>query len=612
MARAGNVVLVEQLDEPRPDDADRDREWRNRPIGVLAATAIASADFPLPVIDDREVLRFWTFGRSHDGRPSLPLVAAQAYLATAYDDLRAGFTASHPGFAGRLPENHAALLASHDLTGLMRDIREEFVRDTNLRNELSLHAETLPERRREQLLALVDLYGAGHHRYFNLHGPSGTLRTVDYDAVLRGEVSDFAGQVVFVGLVEPIRSELDDKFWTPYSTEDYTLSGVELAATAFANFVDGSAIKELSLAHYRGALAAFGLLLGLMLGRLRLSGAFAAAVCFGAAYIAFAGWQFSAAGVWWPLFVPIGVQLPVAIGVVFASRYRQVQAQRERVQRALGAYVPAAVVERLSRDSADKGKERELLHGTCLFTDAQDYTRVAESLSPEALAQLLDEYYETLFAVVTRRGGVVSDAGGDSMVAVWAANAPDPAARTQACAAAIDLLAAADDFNARRGALALPTRVGLESGRMMLGNVGTERRLEYRAIGDIVNTASRIEGLNRLLGTRALASAAAIATTGCKARELGTFLLRGKAVPVDVFELLEHGRASEDAAYDERFAHALGRFRAGSWQAALAGFNALAAEFPNDGPTRYYAGLAGVYAAAPPPTWGGVVAIATK
>jgi hypothetical protein len=188
MARAGNVVLVEQLDEPRPDDADRDREWRNRPIGVLAATAIASADFPLPVIDDREVLRFWTFGRSHDGRPSLPLVAAQAYLATAYDDLRAGFTASHPGFAGRLPENHAALLASHDLTGLMRDIREEFVRDTNLRNELSLHAETLPERRREQLLALVDLYGAGHHRYFNLHGPSGTLRTVDYDAVLRGEV----------------------------------------------------------------------------------------------------------------------------------------------------------------------------------------------------------------------------------------------------------------------------------------------------------------------------------------------------------------------------------------------------------------------------------------
>lgn len=611
IARAGNVLLVEHLAEPPPDAVNRDMQWRKPPIAVLERAALETADFPLPRMVDERVLRHWTFGRAADGMPTLPVVAVQVYLADAYDDLVEGLAAARPELAASLPGTREALLASRALAETMRDIRDALVGTAGLRETLRAHLQALPDaRRRARALALLDLYSARDSRYFNFHGPTGTIRTVDYDAVLRGEVSDFADQIVLVGLVEPLRSELDDKFLTPYSTEDNSLSGVELLATATANHIDGSALAELPLGRYRAVIGAFGLLLGLLLARLPLGWAGVAALGVGAAYVAFATWRFAAA-VWWPLFVPIGVQLPVAFGAVFVLRYLQVHAQRERVQRALGAYVPRQVVEQLSRASIDRRLDRELLHGTCLFTDAENYTHVAESLEPQALARLLDDYYETLFAVVERRGGVVSDTGGDSMVAVWAANEPDPDARSQACAAALEILAAVDGFNLRHGAYALPTRVGLDSGSMMLGNVGTEQRLEYRAIGDIVNTASRIEGLNRLLGTRALASGAATADVDGATRKLGAFLLRGKAVPVDVFEL-GGARTPRFLELDERFTDALAFFRDGGWQEALARFSALAAEFPEDGPTRYYAGLARTYVGAPPPDWSGVIVVTTK
>jgi adenylate cyclase len=114
-----------------------------------------------------------------------------------------------------------------------------------------------------------------------------------------------------------------------------------------------------------------------------------------------------------------------------------------------------------------------------------------------------------------------------------------------------------------------------------------------------------------LLGTRALASAAAIAETKCAARELGTFLLRGKGVPVNVYEL-RAGVDAADAAFDERFAHALGLFRTGRWDDARAAFSVLAAAFPEDGPTRFYTALAQTYASEPPRNWGGIVVITTK
>ena len=134
---------------------------------------------------------------------------------------------------------------------------------------------------------------------------------------------------------------------------------------------------------------------------------------------------------------------------------------------------------------------------------------------------------------------------------------------------------------------------------MLLGNIGAEQRYEYRAVGDIVNTASRIQGLNQLLGTRVLVSAATLADVELPARDVGTFLLRGKRLPVRVLEptgagcrLDEHGLAA--------FAAALAAFRRGDWQDAHDGFAALSRRFPGDGPSRYYEALSLAMRSSPP------------
>jgi adenylate cyclase len=196
------------------------------------------------------------------------------------------------------------------------------------------------------------------------------------------------------------------------------------------------------------------------------------------------------------------------------------------------------------------------------------------------------------------------------MVAVWASAAPDAAMRGRAAEASLALLAAVDEFNERQRGWRLPTRVGLESGELLLGNVGAEQRYEYRAIGDIVNTASRIQGLNQLLGTRVLLSSGALAGTGLRVRELGTFLVRGKTFPVTVHE--PFGPREPDEQAKAIFAEALAAFRRGDWSAAERLFAGLAARDAGDGPSRYYRALAERYRAEPPAAWSGVVNVLGK
>jgi adenylate cyclase len=255
----------------------------------------------------------------------------------------------------------------------------------------------------------------------------------------------------------------------------------------------------------------------------------------------------------------------------------------------------------------------ELLHGTCLVTDAENYTSVAESLAPTELAALMNEYYGTIFGVVQNYGGEISDTAGDSMVAVWASAEPDALARQRAAQAATAILAAVDEFNGRHPRTPLPTRIGLESGEMLLGNIGAEQRYEYRAIGDIVNTASRIQGLNQLLGTRVLVSAATLeGSADIAARDVGTFLLRGKRLPVRVLEPVAASRTTLDLAALEVFEAAMRAFRAGSWQTAHEQFAELAARFPADGPSRYFEALAGGWLRDPPASWSGAVRVTAK
>lgn len=199
------------------------------------------------------------------------------------------------------------------------------------------------------------------------------------------------------------------------------------------------------------------------------------------------------------------------------------------------------------------------------------------------------------------------------MIAVWPAASSAAETRTAATRAALEVLEAAEAFNRGQVHGRLPTRIGLDSGQLLLGNVGASERGEFRAVGDIVNTAARLQGLNRLLGTRVLVSSAAGSPEGFVYRPLGRFLLVGKRTPVTVLELRAAAGGADPALLelDEAFAEALAAFAAGDLGLAETRFTALLERFPQDRASRFYADQCRALASAGG-GWDGIVRVTVK
>lgn len=622
IGRAGNVILAErvaQLDEPvrtmGPAGTEVEiRDVRVRPLPAFEQGALGTAPFTLPAVPYR-VSQLWLFGRGEPDLPSLPAIALQAHLLDHYDELLKLVRAARPDAPLNTPFGAAEVRKHGQLQAAMQSLRRLFRGDAALAADVKAllpPPEGSPES--SALTRLLELYSGGDSRYVNYYGPARTIRTVPYDdALYRAADLGLAGKTLFVGYSESRQPEQQDSFNSVFSERSgLELGGVEIGATGFANLIEGRSLVALPMPAHLVLVLGWGALIGTLLRvstvrRAAVVGLLAAGGYFALVY----GW-FDVRGLWLPLVVPLGVQLPVALGLTVLVRYVESDRQRARVQTVLGYYVPVNVVKRIAEQSVSMEASRQLVYGTCLFTDAEEYTTVSESLHPEQLRALMNDYYQVMFDVVTKNGGYVSDTSGDSMVAVWTTAAPDAASRSQACRAAIEIIDAVAAFNRDRGRQQLRTRVGLESGELVLGNIGAAQRFEYRAIGDIVNTASRVQGLNRLLGTRVLISAATLEGAGVAARDLGVFRLRGKTQPVRVYEPIAALSMAERDALLGGFAAALACFEQRKWSEARLRFAALASAFPADAPSGYYLGLSSEIERNPPDDWPGFVTVNVK
>jgi adenylate cyclase len=236
-------------------------------------------------------------------------------------------------------------------------------------------------------------------------------------------------------------------------------------------------------------------------------------------------------------------------------------------------------------------------------------------MTPEELGRFMNKYYETVFKPVKHYGGIVSDVKGDSILALWVANRPEAILRYKACLAALDIANAINRFKQDSHTILLPTRIGLHSGNILLGSVGAIDHYEYRPVGDIVNTATRMEGLNKYMGTRILVSEEVVnQLDGLLTRKLGEFLLAGKSKPVVVHELLcQKGDCSEQQrAICAIFAEAFDAFSKQSWDKATENF-LKCNKYGDDGPSRFYIGLCEHYKNNPPgEAWDGVIRMGKK
>src|SRR5690606_23361681 len=234
------------------------------------------------------------------------------------------------------------------------------------------------------LRPLIELYAGEDSRYVNYYGPARTIETIPYHEVLRMEPAalreTFAGRAVFVGFSEHRPAEQQDAFAAVYiDRSGQRLAGVEIGATMFANLLRVESIRPVPLPLHWAIVAVWGVAVAAAALLLRGFAAVAAVLALGAAFGAAVLYAFVAHDLWGPLAVPLGVQLPAALLVALSWNHALLRQQRERISSALGYYIPADAVERVTRESLQPSASRELVFGTCLVTDAEQYTTLSET-----------------------------------------------------------------------------------------------------------------------------------------------------------------------------------------------------------------------------------------
>ena len=627
MGRAGNVVLSkyllrETVAVAHPKDLPAGQVNIERlisPMSSLERVAVGAAPFPLPKVPVR-VNQYWTFKAGAGGIPTLPVVAFQIFALDIWEDFVRLLEQVRPDRAQTLPADRHALIRAGRVEDTVAGLRTLFETDPGAAGAMlhAVSAAPVDPRRRARLRALVRMYQSPESQYLNFYGHPGTITTISYHRALRSaDPLDAAvrGKAVFVGMSEYLRPEQKDGFYTVFSREGgLDISGVEIAATAFANMLEDVHVRPLPLVGHAAIVVVGGMLLGFLCAASPLRAA-VSVVALSCAYLVFAQYRFSTAGDWYPLVVPLVLQIPTAFVCALLWRYVETNRARQKMQTAFSYYLPAKVIaELVSRAGADQ--KGQLVYGICLASDAERYTSLADSLSPAELANFLNAYYAIIFEPVKRHGGIVSDVVGDATLAIWAAATPDSALRAQACQAACDIDLAIERFNEAQGPLTLPTRIGLHFGPMILGNVGTVDHYEYRAVGDTPIAATRIERLNKRFHTRILASEDVVnGLDGFLTRRLGTFLLAGKSKPLAIHQLVCRKGDATPARLDSSalFAEGLAAWEKRSWHQASERFATLLTLVGKDEPARFYLRSCEEYKVQPPTeAWDGVIRMDEK
>ncbi|MCK1714554.1 MULTISPECIES: adenylate/guanylate cyclase domain-containing protein [unclassified Bradyrhizobium] len=267
------------------------------------------------------------------------------------------------------------------------------------------------------------------------------------------------------------------------------------------------------------------------------------------------------------------------VEVLREARRRQMEA--ERAHASLSRYFSPEIARRLAADVGGDGMEVQWRDVATIFTDITGFTSLVESVAPETLGELLNEYVGGMTEIVFAHEGTVAKIIGDAIQVLFNAPGDQPDHATRAVACAHDLDAWAEDFCARwkaRGVNFGTTRIGAHAGPALVGNFGGNRFFDYTAYGDTINIAARLEAANKHLGTRICVSASvAEAAENFQGRPVGELMLRGRSEPLRAFEPLPPAEfeARATALYSEAFAKmAAGDTAAMPAFAALVGMHA--------------------------------------
>lgn len=292
---------------------------------------------------------------------------------------------------------------------------------------------------------------------------------------------------------------------------------------------------------------------------------------------------------------------------------------KERLRETFGRYVDPRVVEGLiDRQSATHSDgERRVM--TVLFCDMKGFTRLSEGMTPQGLVKVMNHYLSTMSGPIRSHRGIIDKYIGDAIMAYWGPPFTEHSEQARlACLAAVEMAergaALRTELPELIGVRAVPSdcdvRIGVATGEVLVGSIGSEFMMSYTVMGDAVNLASRLENANKIYGSHSLASAPAIAAAGdaIEVREIDRLVVVGQSHAETVFEIM--GRTGEltdqQLLLRERYGEGLAAYRACRWDDARRAFMAALEAAPGDGPSRAMIGRVDQFQANPPPVdWDG-------
>lgn len=322
------------------------------------------------------------------------------------------------------------------------------------------------------------------------------------------------------------------------------------------------------------------------------------------------------------LLLPLASQLLLvaALFVLYMSWgfFVEARAKRQITQR-FGQYVPPVLVEKMSRDPGSYSMASRKAELTVLFSDVRDFTSISESMQPEALAQLMNEYLTAMTLAIRHTGGTLDKYIGDAIVAFWGAPVEDAQHARHGVLTALAMQEALVDLNRRfeaRGWPRIAIGIGLNTGIMTVGDMGSSIRLAYTVLGDAVNLGARLESKTKEYGVGIMVGQATMqAVPDVVFRELDTVTVKGKSEPVTIFEPIALKQALSDSQAEAltQWSEALAAYRARNWDLAERILQALSQQNrENRLYALYLARIAGFRLQAPGPDWNGVTIFDTK
>ena len=445
--------------------------------------------------------------------------------------------------------------------------------------------------------------------------PGGFEYVSFYDAYNNSEnLPDFEGKIVLIGYTA---SGVDDTFMVPIS--DNAMAGVEI----HANLVQSLLLQD--FIHYQDDITAIGLiflfaiLTGLLIYRFKI---IIATIIISLVFLAYFLLSllliFDNFGIIMNILFPLFSVSLVYISLV-AIYYRTEEKTRKWITSVFGKYVSPVVIDTLIKnpDMINLGGEKRNI--TIFFSDIRGFTSISERLEPEELVHLLNEYLTEMTSIIIKDQGLVDKYMGDAIMAFWGAPLDLPGHAKIACSSSLEMVEKLDELKKKWKEEGIPSfdiGIGINSGNAIVGNMGSTTRFDYTAMGDNVNLASRMEGLNKLYGTNIIITEKTykIVKDDFEIRRLDAVKVKGKKKPVLIYELLsEKGKLSKKQQdFMIQFEEGLDLYFKKKWKTAINYFNA-SLKIKNDNAAKLFISRCQDFIKDPPPKdWDGVWEMKTK